>query len=292
MITTNQIFDVFENNSNKIINKIALDVLTDDELYDVSSLLFFDFNNPVNQLYYLKYYLYDKEAKGILFNVLNKYDYNRNDEIIDFIKDLNVLSNGKRNEAVKFKYINSPYIDDIRFSKDSIEIISSELGDYLIVPAHYYFKNNPNIIRYIENEKLQSMCHKHVEFLTAINSSFYSITSLCNRRFYNYKYYHSYCYEKNTNKIIDLCHNLVMDKEFYDILFNTEEVFKVEGKDLKKAYFIAWSHDFSLNKKFESIASTLFQQYIWENNFSSPNKKIYSEKPDDYKLLTKNRYKS
>lgn len=289
MVTIDKILEEFETKFDKISKDKAMCVLNDEELLDITSELFLCFLNPISNLFYLKYYAYDKDFKTKLFKLLDENNYNTNYEIMDLIKDADLFLKEKDYKDEIEKYSNSPYIDRINLTTDTLEIESTSLGNYEIVFADKYFKKDNKVFKYINTEPLNGGCHRHVEFLVKREPNFYSITSLCNRRFEDLTYYHSYCYDEKTNRVIDLCSNLVMDKDEYDKLFKTEEIFKIKGKDLGKAYFLAGSNNYYLFKKYKGIAATLFQQFIWENNFSSPNKLIYSEEPINKKILMKNR---
>ena len=72
-------------------------------------------------------------------------------------------------------------------------------------------------------------------------------------------------------------------------LFKSEELFVIPGKSLSKAAHIAVSYDNSICRYYTPLASTLFQQYIWENNLESPDKSLFSEEPSNKGVLMKNR---
>ncbi len=135
----------------------------------------------------------------------------------------------------------------------------------------------------------QGLCHFHTKTLTEMYPHLYSTTSLVASMYDNTSYYHTYCVDKDSNEVIDLCYDMIMDKEQYYKLFKCQEIFQVEGSKLGYAGELAYQVPDLAQKEFP-IASTLYQQYIWENNLSSPDKAIYSEKPDNPKLLIKNNF--
>ena len=292
MVTINEILEEFETKQIREVQRISNNIIKSDELINISEELLLPTVNPSSDLYSLKYYLYDKKEKEELFKLLEKNNYNKEYEIKDLIVEITNYYSNKNNYLIKNKYINSPYIDKIDCTPKYLEIESKELGNYSMQFASDYFSKNRNVSLYISQSSLLNKCHKHVEFLINNYPELYSITSLCTSRFNNLTFYHSYCYLEKSNLIIDLTHNLIMNKNEYDRLFKTEEVFRVKGKDLNKARLIATKYDLSLIKKYKAISATLFQQYIWENGFKSPDKDIFTEKANNPKLLMKNRFKS
>jgi len=54
-------------------------------------------------------------------------------------------------------------------------------------------------------------------------SNLCAVTSLC-VSFNNYLFFHSYIWNKDTNKIIDIARNLIMDKQQFDFLYTFQEI--------------------------------------------------------------------
>lgn len=230
--------------------------------------------------------IYGSTKQDDFFNKLKSNNYNGNFEILTLVYNLFAKKKVDKEQIID-KYINSPYIDSINYCDKHLEI-ATELGDYEMNSIDNYLKSL-NINSSFLNKLLIKECHKNVKLLLNYHSNLYAITSFCKPMFSNGSYYHSYCLDKENNKIIDPSYRIVMDKKDYEKLFETEEIFKIKGYNLNKAFDIARRHKVELGFYHEEIASTWFQQYIWENTLPSPNEEIYSKIPSNKHLLIKNR---
>lgn len=291
MITFKDILYHMEKRFDSFIDEKAIKILNSQCFKDIKVP---SYNIAESNLFYLKNYLYGLKEQKELFELLKDNGYNAYSEIKHFIRELFIhrdafMSEEEEIEYVVSRYINSPFIKSIEHFGEHFEVDSSQLGKYEFVFAEDYFKNDENVIFYLRNAPLEGHCHENVEFLTDKYPDFYSVTSLCETMFQGGKYYHSYCYDSVTNNVIDLCSKLVMPKEMYDRLFKTEEIFLVQGKNLSDAAQLALKYNRGLKHYFKPMICTLFQQYIWENNFLTPNSEVYSEEPKDTKILMKNR---
>ena len=251
-------------------------------------------NIAESNLFYLKNYLYGSDKQEVLFQLLEDSGFNAYSEIKHFIRELFVhrdifLDDDAENQFAISRYINSPYIQSIERKGWYFEVESNQLGRYSFLSTEEYFKDDEWVIFYLRNAKLEGRCHENVEFLTERYPKLYSITSLCESMFEGNTYYHSYCYDSDTDNVIDLCSKLVMSKDMYDRLFRTEEIFSIQGKSLPNASKIALKYNRGLKHYFKPMICTLFQQYIWENNFATPDSGFYSEEPSNDKILIKNR---
>ncbi len=246
---------------------------------------------PASVLRKYKYLNYGKESLNILFQLLDKYNYNKNYEIKDAIDRLNSPYTDRIDSDERDRYLHSPYIDDIMLDGSKLTIESEQLGRTEFIFADHYFGGNGDVTNYLRFGNTHNNCHLNVEVMSKIFPNLYSVTSICKFVFNDTIFYHSYCFDEDTNQVIDLCYNLVMDKDSYYKLFKCEEVFKIHGKYLKDAAYIARQYNPALSNFIGPIISTLFQQYIWENNLESPDKSIFSEEPSNKGLLMKNRFK-
>lgn len=298
MISTDQIFYQFDQKDKPRLDTISRKILNSWQAKTGLSVDLSSNTIAYNKLSHVKRFdVYESKYKNYFFKLLEENNYNINQEIIDVIEDLSCrIYERSLNCFVVEKYLNSPYIDEIESNENGFTIICDKQGTFTFEYADSYFQNEERIYQYIKKagywSVFQNQCHRHVEFLTKENPSLYSVTSFCERKFNGFPCYHSYCLDKNNNKIIDLCSNMVMDKDEYEKLFKCEEIFKIEGSRLGEAKNMAIRYQADLRNYLQPIASTLFQQYIWENNLLSPDETIYSLEPSNPKLLMKNRFGS
>ena len=280
MVSIDTIKGVCQEKGHKYADDVCIDILNHlgefntDRRVAMSKLRNFRFaNNDIH--------LYDR-----MFSLLKENNYNINFEIIDFL----FVFRKDQVQALQM-YSKSPYINKIQLKGNECEI-DSNMGEFSFKMAsskhyellNYYFMCNV-LLSKIANG--QGLCHFHTKTLTQMHPYLYSTTSLVSSMYDNVSYYHTYCVDKDTDEVIDLCYDMIMDREQYYKLFKCQEVFQVEGSKLEYAGELAYQVP-DLAQKELPIASTLYQQYIWENNLSSPDKRVYSEKPKDSKLLIKN----
>lgn len=235
-------------------------------------------------LFILKERTYGTSTQEDIFEDLEDSKYNNNYEIISLINSLN-RAKGKEKEQVINRYLNSPYIDNIKQDRDSYLVESSSLGNYKIDSMDSYLRVKPAFL----NRLISGCCYTNAKYVLAYNPNFYAVTSFISTIFGKGSCYHAYCLDKKNNKVVDPTYKIVMDKEEYDKLFQTEEIFRVTGNNLGDAFNIALRHKIELKMYEHQIGVTLFQQYIWENELPSPNSSIYSSVPDNKHLLVKHR---
>lgn len=171
----------------------------------------------------------------IFFQLRKKYNYRMNYEIKKAISKLVNLENPCHNKEL-IQSLLSPIINNISFDgKDTFKIYSNDCGNFSFGLAANYFQNNPEILKYMEENQLNNYCHQHTEKLAKIYPQYVSITSLCHNYFVD-GFYHSYTYNPDDKKIIDLCKKIVMDKEEYDCLQGAKEISFIPNSEIKKAY--------------------------------------------------------
>ena len=289
MTDIKQILYFFNERNLEICNDISSEILEFPEIDDylIFSERFSDSKN--NALYSLKRRVYGLEIQDVLFRLLEEKRYNINYEVKEFIRANRAARQIDNEKEVINTFLFSPYIDGIASFKDGIFIKLKDVGDFCVYYADNKYRKKRAIYDYIKSEELMGGCHKHVEFLVRQNPELYSITSLCAHLYEGLYFYHSYCYDEKKDEVIDLTLNLVMKKQDYDKLFKNEELFMIQGKHLSEAAHIAVSYDNSICRYYTPLASTLFQQYIWENNLESPDKSLFSEEPSNKGVLMKNR---
>ena len=284
----------FDDRNFELCDDISQKILDNLEIKDYLNLEEKCASSKNDSLYRFKRRIYGLSVQNVLFSLLEENNYNINYEAKEFMR-MNHLKNRISGQLYENDIINmflcSPYIEEIGSSKKGSFIRLKDVGDFSLGYADYKFRKNRTINEYINNERLMSGCHRHVEFLVEHYPELYSITSLTGHLYNGFSFYHSYCYDEKKDMVIDLTLNLVMKKEDYDKLFKSEELFVIPGKSLSKAAHIAFYYNQDILDYFTPLASTLFQQYIWENNLASPDKSIFSEEPSNKKLLMKNRLK-
>lgn len=294
MVSTDEIYNKFERDNIPKIDERSQEIL--DACHElIAPLLDMKFfgSYPSNMLYNIKNrFVYDSSCCDYFFELLKEHNYNANEEIKSAILELSYPIFNRLSGNITLKYIKSPYIDSIEPTEHGFKINSEQLGEFAFDFADHYYCEQPQITDYIYHEKLRGRCNHHVNFLTEQDPNLYSVTALVETIYLGYTFYHSYCWDKDNNKIIDLSSNIVMDKQQYDRLFKCEEIFMIEGRHLVEAATTAKQNNMDLESKVNPLAVALFQQYIWENNLTSPNPDIYSEQPQNKKLLMKNRFGS
>lgn len=198
----------------------------------------------------------------LLFELLNKYNYNMKYEIKDAIYALTKLEKLSKNKKVIKKVLTSPIIQDVSFNgKDQFTISSSQYGEFTFEVALRRFKRNKKIAKYIRENKLPHYCHQHAYFMASVFPEFYAITSLCSYYFKSI-YYHSYTYDKSNNSIIDLCYNIVMNKEEYYNLFEPKDILLILNKDIDEELVKAEMNTNQPKKRFGLLKIALYKQYL------------------------------
>lgn len=192
---------------------------------------FFSYRTAVAMLENCLYESQRKEEINILFNILKKYNYHMQWEIVYAIKELAFLEYPNNNaEEIKF-YLNSPAIDDISFNGiDTFEIFSEECGKFAFKLADKYL-NNSDIEDYIKENRYEPMCHEHAYNMAQWYPNYYAMTFLGKNRF-SYDFYHSVTYDSDENVVIDLRYNSVMDKESSDNLYHPTYVSKILNSEI------------------------------------------------------------
>ena len=186
---------------------------------------FEDCDNSMDKVLGIKAdYIYTSKYINLFFKILKKYKYNMKQEIQDAMYNLGHLEDPNKNVEVINKLIKSPVIQDISFNgKNEFLITSKQYGDFAFELASLHFKNNTKMMDYMKNNPLPNHCHMHAYFMSELFKDFYSITSLC-KFYFKGRYYHSYTFDKDSNSIIDLCYNAVIDKDTYYKIFEPEDV--------------------------------------------------------------------
>ncbi len=209
---------VYEENS-KIFDKFLNEFMS-----TIGINFTFAASDPQSKVLDLKeQYIYTSKHCELFFQLLEKYGYNMIQEIKDAFFNLNRLENPADNSEMIRKFLNSPVIQDISFDNRGFTITSEQYGKFTSEMASYVFRKNKEVLRYIDKEAIPQECHTHTYCMSSLLDDFYAITSMC-KRYFKGSYYHSYTYDSEENKIIDLCSKMVMDKDMYYRLFQPQEV--------------------------------------------------------------------
>ena len=181
-------------------------------------------------------YVYLSSDCELFLDILNSYNYNMMNDIRCAVRILGNLEEPNVNKKVIEKLLNSPVIQDISFNGlDQYTIFSDRYGSVSFNLAREYFKDNLSVLFYMGDDKLVGMCHYNTKYLTYLFPEFYAVTSLC-KSYFDMSYYHSYTYDKKSDKIIDLCYNLVMDKDVYYDLNVPDEVSVILNSEVDRQY--------------------------------------------------------
>ena len=193
------------------------------------------------RLYYNKYsdrvreikdnYIYTSKYNKLFFELLEKYNYHMEQEILDAIFDI-VYEKRNKDKIIK-KYILSPVINDISLEERGKIKIYSTFGDFNYILAEEYFKDNKLISNYMKKNQLRNRCHDNTYFLSRVLKEYYTIASLCKSYFTGY-FHHSYTYDNKNNYIIDLCRKSLIDKKEFDRLYEPKEIIRIKNSDVEK----------------------------------------------------------
>lgn len=179
-------------------------------------------------------YIYSSSHIDLFFSILKKHGYYMQQEIKDAICTIASLEDIFRNNECIKERLKSPYIDDITINLDKkVTIDSDQFGRIEFYQASEYFKNNKDVNYYMKNNPMRSHCHHHTFFFSTLFEDNFAITAQCPYYFYG-KYYHSFTYNKEEDKIIDLCSNAVIDKNSYYKIWQPNEITSIKNFDVKE----------------------------------------------------------
>ena len=207
-------------------------------------------------------YVYTSKYVKLFFKILKKYKYNMKQEIQDAMHALGHLDDPNKNIEVISKLINSPVIQDISFNgKNEFLISSKQYGDFIFELASYRFRENDKIVDYIKNNSLPNRCHIHAYFMSEIFKDFYAVTSLC-KYYFKVSYYHSYTFDKDSNSIIDLCHNGVIDKDTYYRIFEPEDISIIINENVEEELALTNERTQQPFNRCNLLKIALYKQYL------------------------------
>ena len=204
--------------------------------------------------------IYDKntcEGK-LLYNLLEDNNYRKEESIISAIGDLTSMDSENINASTIRRVISSKYINDIDYS-NKVFTLYSEVGDI----SFRKFSNecNNRIRQYIRNNTYNNDCHNHSLFLSKVDSSFNSVTSLCKGMFTG-EYFHSYAL--NSGEVIDLNIDAIMNEDLYNTLFSPTKITVLSGSIIEEEYknIIRKTH---FNKEYYPLV-TIALYYLYKQN--------------------------
>lgn len=259
-----KIFDSIEEDGIKINDEIYTLVLKEFEETTKIKNAFLRFNTQSDNVRNLKeQYIYNSKYTELFFKILAKHDYYMKGEIKDAMFDLGHLKNPNRNKKIIRKLLNSPIIQDISFNgKNEFTIISKEYGKFVFELASYYFRENKSVIDYMKNNSLPCRCHDHTYFLSKQFDDFFAITSLCQNYFKDTYYHHSYTHYKDSNLIIDLCHNAIIDKDMYYGIFEPQEISVILNSKVKEELALTNQKTDQPSNRCYLLKIALYKEYL------------------------------
>lgn len=252
-----------ELNNKKRNQKIAKLILQ--EFYNMTGLKFksTDLKIPLEILINVRsQHIYTSPDTTLFSQLLEKYHYNIKMEIIEAINNLGNLKDPNKNEELIKTLLNSPIIQDISFNGiDTFTIWSEQYGKFVFELATYYFRTNKQVTDYIQTNPLQQNCHKNTYGMSKIFDDFYAITSLCQHYFQGH-FYHSYTFDHERKTIIDLCHNVVMNKSQYDCLFQPQEISVIINNQVERELALTLQKTSQKKDRCQLLKIALYKQYL------------------------------
>ncbi len=171
----------------------------------------------------------------ILHELIKLYHYNFIMDIREAVTKIGNLTDYSLEDNLIKKILLSPVIDDISSKPDSFKIFSEEYGIFEFMRFSEIFKNNKDVMKYINENETAGRCHMNVEALSSIFPKYYTISSLLESYYEGY-YYHSYTYNQCENLVIDASSRIVCSKDDYDRLMCPQEIMRIKNSKLSK-YF-------------------------------------------------------
>ena len=114
-------------------------------------------------------------------------------------------------------------------------LIHNRIQKFISDKTFEIFKNNKDVMKYINENETAGRCHMNVEALSSIFPKYYTISSLLESYYEGY-YYHSYTYNQCENLVIDASSRIVCSKDDYDRLMCPQEIMRIKNSKLSK-YF-------------------------------------------------------
>lgn len=219
-------------------------------------------NSMVKVLGIKEDYVYNSKHIKLFFKILKKYKYNMKNEIQDAIRNLGSLQDPNKNAEIINKLIKSPVIQDVSFNgRNEFSISSKQYGDFVFELASLHFKNNVEMMDYMKNNPLSNHCHMHAYFMSQLFKDFYAVTSLC-KYYFKGVYYHSYTFDKDSNSIIDLCYNAIIDKGTYYRLFEPEDISVILNSKVKEELALTCKKTKQCFDRCYLLKIALYKQYL------------------------------
>lgn len=277
MLTRSRLFKIVEDIEGKTYEKES-DTFTkvfDDFIASLSCELKVSRDTDFSSLVYSLMKELNNEDLNNLYCVLSNYGYRELVGIKFAIQDigLNRISGHSDRRVIK-NALKVKTVKGINTRDDGFTLYSS-LGNFnVIYPSEYY--DSTKLSNYINVSQLLGRCHYNTEFLSKLfnNGTSYSITSLCSGAF-DSKYFHSYFYDSENDKVCDLCLNAVLDKKDYDRLVDSREISIIPNDRVEEEYRKVLGKTYKCKDVCELLLIAIY--------------KIYKErKKDSFSLLKKN----
>ncbi len=215
-------------------------------------------------------YIYDSNYVMLFFEILKRNGYFMKQEIKDAIHELGLLENPNENSNIIKKYLNSPIIQDISYDGTSkFTIDSDRYGRFVFEIASFLYRKNKQMKEYIEQNPLPKRCHIHTYFMSQVFPDFYAITSLC-EYYFKGRYFHSYTLDSESDKIIDLCSNAVINKDEYYSLFKPRDVSVILNSRVDYEYGIVLEKSNQKVDRCHLLKIALYKEYLRNIGYNGP----------------------
>ena len=141
----------------------------------------------------------------------------------------------KTNDILINSYSIYKMIEEIKIESNFCSIKFIDEKKKKIAFKAYYFGEKYEEMLDKTQYKLNGRCHSAtLEYLKMnAHNNICAVTSIC-LNINNMFYFHSYIWDKDTNMIIDLSRNIVMNKEDYDYLFTYKEINVLSYKEFEE----------------------------------------------------------
>ncbi|MBQ9834530.1 MAG: hypothetical protein IJO33_04995 [Bacilli bacterium] len=173
-----------------------------------------------------------------IINILADYNFNIYDFYNETLIDIATENNLDINHLIKGLFIKN-------IKKDGLFVSMSTINETFRFALLAEYIKDKMLLQAKKNYELVCDCHKHTTYLLE-TKGLTAVTALCKMDFGGY-YLHSYNICERTNQVWDASHNMIMNQDQYNKLFNPIIISKVT----KEEYFATKEYkDYDENKDF------------------------------------------
>lgn len=263
MVDCDDLLEFYEIASTKNNESICHDIYDEIFKHIKENITFTGCNSYIEKVISLKNeFIYTSDYLEIFFDLLTKYKYRPKHEIKDAVYILGELDNPNKNSEVIKRFLHSPYIDDISFDTyDTFTLISEKLGTFSFQLAKSYFHQHEGVLSYMNANRMRNHCHMHTKRLAYLFPEMQTVTSLCQNYFVD-RYYHSYTHDLESDRVIDLCANMIMDYKEYCQLYMPEEIMVLPNKMYVNFWAEAMRKSHQDLNRCEVLSMALYRQLL------------------------------